>query len=120
MPAENRGQPCYVGGDWYPDDRFLTDNAAVNDGLLTADGHPHPGLLALKKEQQNVLVEPVDLGERRFRLTNRFYFQPLAGYATGTWRLLADGRPVAQGDIVLDGAEKSRSIWSRASRRNLP
>ena len=41
VPAENRGQACYVGGDWYPDDRFLTDNARVNDGLLTADGHPH-------------------------------------------------------------------------------
>ncbi len=103
VPVENRGQACYVGGDWYPDDRFLTDNARVNDGLLTADGHPHPGLIALKKEQQNVLVEPVDLDKRRFRLTNRFYFQPLTGYATGTWRLLEDGRPTAQGDIQLDG-----------------
>jgi beta-galactosidase len=104
IPEEYRGRRCYVGGDWFPDERFSTDNAAVNDGLLSADGQPHPGLLALKKEQQNVLVEAVDLADRRFRLTNRFFFQPLKDYAGGSWRLLEDGRPVRQGHIVLTGA----------------
>lgn len=101
----NRGQLCYVGGDWYPDDRFLSDHAAVNDGMLSADGCPHPGLMALKKELQDVLVEPVDLSQRRFRLSNRFRFRSLEDYCTGTWQLLKDGQQVATGAIVLDGAQ---------------
>ena len=60
---------------------------------------------ALKKEQQNVLVEAVDLGQRHFRLTNRFYFQSLGDYCTGTWRLLEDGRLIAEGNINLDSAD---------------
>jgi beta-galactosidase len=104
VPEENRGRLCFVGGDWFPDKRYLTDNAAVNDGLTTADGHPHPGLLALKKELQNILVEAIDLKMRRFRLTNRFYFQPLAGYVNGAWRLLEDGQPILAGELALDGA----------------
>ena len=104
VPGENRGQTCFVGGDWYDDTGYLGDHAAVNDGLLSADGRPHPGLLALKKEQQDVLVEAVDLASRRFRLTNRFYFQSLGGYSIGMWQLLEDGRPVVEGDVVLDGA----------------
>jgi beta-galactosidase len=107
VPAENRGRLCYVGGDWFEDDRYLTDNAAVNDGLLSADGRPHPGLVALKKEMQNVLVEPAGDGKRRYKLTNRFYFQSLSGYCAGTWRLLEDGRPITGGEIQLDGGSGS-------------
>jgi beta-galactosidase len=108
VPEGNRGQTCYVGGDWYDHTGYPTDHAAVNDGLLSADGKPHPGLVALKKEQQNVLVEAVDLEKNRFRLTNRFYFQPLAGYCTATWRLLEDGSPIAGGDVLLDGAKDAQ------------
>jgi beta-galactosidase len=107
VPKENRGHTCYVGGDWFPDNRFLSDKAAVNDGLLSADGKPHPGMLALRKELQNIHVDAVDLSKHRFRLTNRFYFQTLKDYARGTCKLLEDGRPVADGEIVLDGASDS-------------
>jgi beta-galactosidase len=108
VPTENRGQTCYVGGDWYDHSNYPTDHAAVNDGLLSADGKPHPGLLALKKEQQDVLIEAVDLARYRFRLTNRFYFRPLAGYCTARWQLLEDGHPVAGGDVVLDGEKTAQ------------
>jgi beta-galactosidase len=104
VPPENRGRMCFVGGDWFPDERYLTDNTPVNDGLTSAAGHPHPGLSALKKEMQNILVEAVDAKNGRFRLTNRFYFQSLADFVQGTWRLLEDGLPVAHGVISLDGA----------------
>ncbi|HEX6963024.1 MAG TPA: glycoside hydrolase family 2 TIM barrel-domain containing protein, partial [Lacipirellula sp.] len=112
-----RGKPCYVGGDWYPDDRYLTDHTPVNDGLLSADGYPHPGLIALKKVQQDVLVEAVDLSQLRFRLTNRFYFRSLKDYCGATWRLLEEGRPIATGAVVLEGAnDDSLDLGPQESR----
>ena len=105
VPDENVGKVCFVGGDWFDARKFGGDNAAANDGLTSADGRPHPGLVALKKELQNVLVEAVDLPARKFKLTNRFYFQSLAGYVKGHWTLLADGEAIAEGPIQLDGAD---------------
>jgi len=103
VPPQNVGTVAFVGGDWYAEARkFGGDNAAANDGLLSADGKPHPGLVALKKEQQNVLVTAPDLSARKFKLTNRFYFQNLGGYIKGTWRLLADGVPIEEGPIKLE------------------
>jgi beta-galactosidase len=104
VPPANVGKTFFAYGGWFEKDRFPNDDNFCYNGLVSSDAIPHPGLLALKKEQQNVLIEAVDLGARRFRLTNRFYFQPLARYLQGRWTLLADGVAVAQGGIRLDGA----------------
>jgi beta-galactosidase len=119
VPAEYRGRPCYVGGDWFEDRRFHTDHAAVNDGLTGSDGRPHPGFLALKKEMQNVAVGAIDLSQRRFRLTNRFYFQSLGDYCTGTWRLLKDGSPVVTGPVILEDTPNVAPGVSREFTVNL-
>ncbi len=115
VSEEYRGRPCYVDETWFDTEKFDGDNAAVNDGLTSSDGNPHPGLFALKKEQQNIFVEAIDLGERRFRLTNRHFFQSLKDYAVGEWRLLEDGQPVTHGDVVLDDA-KNAPIDLRAGK----
>jgi beta-galactosidase len=105
VPPANIGKMFFAYGGWFEKDRFPNDDNFCMNGLVSADCRPHPGLIALKKEQQNVLVEAVDIGARRFRLTNRFYFQPLGGYMNGRWKLLANGVPVAEGPIRLEGAK---------------
>lgn len=105
VPPENVGTLLYAYGGWGKGEKLHNDDNFCCNGLVSAICEPHPGLLALKKEMQEIHVDPVDLAQAHFRLTNRFYFRSLKDYARGTWRLLADGRPVATGEIHLDGAE---------------
>lgn len=105
VPVENLGKLLYAYGGWGEGAKLHNDDNFCCNGLVDAICQPHPGLLALKKEIQEIHVEPVDLEAGRFRLTNRFYFRSLKDFVRGKWRLLADGEPVAAGEIKLDGAK---------------
>lgn len=66
------------------------------NGLLAADWTPHPGLSAVRQAYRPIDVQPVDVNNGIFRITNRFNFLNLQSEFSGRWTLLADGKPVAQ------------------------
>ncbi len=117
VPPQNVGQTLFAYGGWGAGANFHTDGNFCMNGLVSPDCIPHPGLFALKKELQNISVEPVDLQKRRFRILNRFYFQGLNDYVQAHWRLLQDGVPVENGEIPLDGvADQNLKIGPRESK----
>jgi beta-galactosidase len=108
VPAENVGKSFFAYGGYFEKQRFRNDDNFCFNGLVSADCQPHPGLLALKKEQQNIRIVASNLMGGGFRITNRHYFQSLDGFLVGTWTLLADGRPIESGEVRLDGANDNR------------
>lgn len=114
-----RGEPWFwaFGGDYGPPGTPSDQNFVCN-GLVTPDRKPHPGLLQVKHIYQYVHCQPVNLdadslievlkiagGEDRFRrftvtVKNYHDFLNLKDYATAQWRLTADGRELARGDLA--------------------
>jgi len=81
------------GGDYgdVPND----SNFCIN-GLIWPDRVPHPSLWELKKVQEPVLVEPVDLAAGRLRVTNRYAFTNLDNLQL-SWSVEADGKVLQSG-----------------------
>ncbi len=83
------------GGDFGPGLRPDSDNFVAN-GLLQSDRTFNPHALELKK-----VYQPVDFRfsrERELEVINRLDFSDLSGFDF-RWRLEADGRPIASGDL---------------------
>jgi beta-galactosidase/beta-glucuronidase len=68
------------------------------DGLNWPDRTPYPGLIEYKKIIEPVVVDALDLGAGKLRLTNRYAFISLA-HLEGTWKLMRDDRLLAQGKL---------------------
>ena len=111
VPAENRGQACYVGGDWYPDDRFLTDNARVNDGLLTC-----------RRASASRSGSTQERAAERARRTGRSRQAPLPAHkpvllpAAGRLR---DRHLAAAGRWPAGRAGRHRARWATKMRRSI-
>jgi beta-galactosidase len=90
----------FAYGGWFenPAGVYNDGNFCMN-GLLDAAQNPHPGLFAHKYLQRNVHVSPVDLKAGIFRVHNRFDFTELGKNVSGHWKIEADGRPVAEGEL---------------------
>ncbi len=83
------------GGD-YGDDP--NDGNFCCNGVITPDREPHPGLLEMKKVQEPVWVEAVDLANGKFRVTNRYAFSTLAGLNIA-WSVEEDGATIEAGSL---------------------
>jgi beta-galactosidase len=68
------------------------------NGLVGADRTPHPSLLELAKVVQPVLIEPLDAGRGRLRVTNECAFVDLS-WLLPTWSVDVDGTEVAAGEL---------------------
>lgn len=92
--AQGREYWAY-GGDFgdEPNDRNF-----VCDGLVWPDRTPHTGLFEYKHLAQPVRVAALDAKQGKFRVSNRRWFVELSDLQ-GTWQLLANGRPVAEGKL---------------------
>jgi beta-galactosidase len=77
-----------------------SDKNFVCDGLVWPDRTPHPGLLEYKHLAQPVRVAVRDARRGRFRVQNRRWFTDLSDLR-GTWTLLVDGEPVAEGALPV-------------------
>ncbi len=86
------------GGDFGPAGTPSDGNFCCN-GLVTPDREPHPGLFEVKHVYQYIHCQAADLAARAFVIQNRFDFLPLTGFATGAWRLKADGRVIQKGSL---------------------
>lgn len=96
------------GGDF---DEHPHDSNFICDGLVLPDRTPSPAMAELKKHQEPVTVEPVDVRRGVFRIGNRYDFVSLDGLAC-EWRLTADCETVQSGmlDVPAIAAGASADV----------
>lgn len=85
------------------------DGNFVCDGLVQPDRTPTPGMLELKKWQEPVLVEAIDLAKNKYRITNRYDFSTLSGLDCA-WRLMADCETIASGTLDVSSVKAGAGI----------
>ena len=90
------------GGDFGPNDVPSDDNFC-NNGLVTPDREPHPGLFEVKKVYQYIHCKPVDLAARTVEVKNWFDFTNLKDIAILNWRLSGDGSELQSGTVSAPG-----------------
>ncbi len=76
------------------------DGNFVCDGLVFPDRIPSPGLTELKKVMEPVLVEALDIGSGRFRITNRYHHIPL-DHLHLAWSVEEDGKLISSGNAPI-------------------
>jgi beta-galactosidase len=86
------------GGDFGPTTTPSDENFCQN-GLVSADRTPHPGLAEVKAMQQYVAVKPLDLSKGELELENRYDFTTLSEIAKGRYLVRADDRVLAEGPL---------------------
>lgn len=84
------------GGDFgrYP----ASDNNFNMNGMISADRHPHPHAYEIKYCYQNIWTTIKDLKTGSLEIRNENFFTPIWGVIM-KYTILADGKPVANGDI---------------------
>ena len=75
------------------------DGNFCSNGLIFADRTIQPGLLEVKKIQQNITVEPVDIENGIFILKNKYYFIPL-DFLELLWDIREEGEIIQSGRIT--------------------
>ncbi len=87
------------GGWWEDKTGIRNDNDFNNNGLVSADRIPHPGLYALKYVYRNLHASAVDLADGRIKVKNWFDFTNPKDLAQGNWEVKAEGRTIASGKL---------------------
>ncbi len=107
IPApENKWFYAY-GGDYGPPGTPSDDNFC-NNGLVSPDRNPHPGLYEVKHIYQYVHCQPVSLADRTIQVKNWYDFVNLEDIAQTEWRLTADGTEIQRGELpALDLAPRA-------------
>ena len=113
--ANTRNATFLAYGGWWEDKSGVrNDNNFNNNGLVSADRKPHPGLWALKYVYRYLHAQPVDLAAGRIRVKNWYYFLNAKDVADGLWEIKADGRTVASGRLpeldIAPGAEREYTL----------
>ena len=91
------GEMIYTyGGDYNPYD--ATDNNFCDNGLINPDREPHPHLIEVKHQYQNIWAKPVDLAEGKIAVYNENVFTGLGNYIL-RWSLLENGKVVESGVV---------------------
>ena len=92
----------FAYGGWWEDCLGIhNDSNFCMNGLINADGVPHPGLRALKYIQQPANFKWVEGTQPAFKITNRYDFTDLADIAYLEWSLLEEGNVVETGVVEL-------------------
>jgi beta-galactosidase len=94
------GRPYYAYGGDLGGYHLQNDENGCADGLVTADRHPHPGLLEVKKVYQDIRFEAAQPASGRVTVINWFSFSNLSGYAF-RWELLRNGAVVKSGPLAV-------------------
>lgn len=95
------------GGWWENRASVHTDENFCMNGLVSADGEPHPGLIALKHMLQPANATIVDGG---LDVRNRFAFTDLRDALELFWELHEEGRTVASGRIELPSIAPGETV----------
>jgi beta-galactosidase len=104
IPGEYRGNTSkttfFAYGGWWEDKNGIrNDNDFNNNGLVSADRIPHPGLYALKYVYRYLHVTPVDLRAGKVRVKNWFDFLNPKDLAVGSWEVKEEGKTIASGAL---------------------
>ncbi len=104
VPGEyktNTSKPFFLayGGWWEDKSGVRNDNDFNNNGLVSAERAPHPGLWAIKYVYRNLHAAPADLAAGTIRVRNWFDFTNPKELAEGLWEVKAEGRTVAGGRL---------------------
>lgn len=79
LEKDDKGNPYWTyGGDYGVDQP--SDGNFVADGILGPDQKPHPAMIEVKYNLQNIGFEAIDLSKGEIKITNRFYFTDLSKY----------------------------------------
>ena len=117
---QDRGEGGFwaYGGDW--GEGQISDGNFNMNGLVSADRTEHPGLKEVKKVYQNVLIEDVDLGAGKIRITNRYFFTDLNEYDF-KYTVTANGKVIGKGNIPLSLApQQSAEVTLKLPNINRP
>ncbi|MBI4873127.1 MAG: DUF4981 domain-containing protein [Acidobacteria bacterium] len=109
------------GGWWEDKSQIRNDNNFNNNGLVSADRIPHPGLWAIKYVYRYLHAAPADLAAGRIRVKNWFDFVNAKDVAEGSWEVKADGRTVAVGKLPdLDLKPREEKEYTLALPKLVP
>lgn len=101
------GQEYFAYGGDFGD--YPNDGNFVIDGLVFPDRTPSPGLIEYKKVLEPVKVEPIDIENKIFKITNRYDFISL-DHLGAYWKLLVDGRFYKSGPLDLPNINPREEI----------
>lgn len=110
-------------GGWWEDRRAIrNDNNFSQNGLVSADRVPHPGLKAIKYVYRYLHAEPVDLAAGTIKVKSWYDFINAKDEAVGAWEIVGDdGRIAASGDLPeLDIAPRGEKVFTLPLPATLP
>ncbi|MBL0159433.1 MAG: DUF4981 domain-containing protein [Bryobacterales bacterium] len=113
--ANTKAERFLAYGGWWEDKTLIrNDNNFNNNGLVSADRRPHPGLHAIKYAYRNLHASPVNLVDGMLKVKNWWNFTNAKDVAEGTWSIQRGGVTVASGRLpeldITPGAEKQFTI----------
>jgi len=111
----------FAYGGWWENARGIHhDGNFCMNGLLASDWTPHPGLNTIKYFYRNIHVEPINVVQGEFKITNWYDFVNTNEMVTGHWEVIENGHQVLTGDIEnLDiAARTSKEIQIDLSTLN--
>jgi beta-galactosidase len=122
QPVPGGGTFLAYGGWW--EDRYAIRNDAnfSQNGLISADRVPHPGLSALKYVYRYLHAEPVDLTKGTITIKNWHDFINAKDEAVGVWEIVGDdGTIAAHGDLPeIDIAPRAEKTFTLPLPSGLP
>ena len=90
----------FAYGGWFENPVGVhNDGNFCMNGLIDAGQNPHPATYAHKWLQRYAHVAPVDLKAGKVKIKNRFHHSVLGDKLAGRWKITADGREIATGEI---------------------
>ncbi|HEY1336488.1 MAG TPA: glycoside hydrolase family 2 TIM barrel-domain containing protein, partial [Bryobacteraceae bacterium] len=120
VPAEYRANTTKstflaYGGWWEDKNGVRNDNDFNNNGLVSADRIPHPGLYAIKYVYRYLHAMPVDLATGKISVKNWYDFINPKDLVEGTWEVKADGKTIGSGILpALDLASREQKEYTLA------
>jgi beta-galactosidase/beta-glucuronidase len=102
---ENGTEFYAYGGDF--GDEVGDGNFCIN-GLVFPDRSPHPALEEIKKVQQFVKFDALDLNAGNFKVSNRYFHKNL-DFAVLRWNLAANGKTIEGGLLNISGLAPGES-----------
>ena len=112
--ANSAKSTFFAYGGWWEDKTGIrNDNDFNNNGLVSADRIPHPGLYALKYVYRNLHASAVDLAAGKIKVKNWFDFTNPKDLYQGVWEVKAEGKTIASGKLPpLDIAPREEKEYT--------